>query len=111
MSRAVDGQRIHDGMVTHPSGCPRKRGDCSPLARVASPNYESFMCCGETHSAPVPTDVLRLCILSTHSTGVNVLVNLDERDATDVASVLLGGLSSFAQDKAHCAPTGEERDA
>ena len=104
-TRKADGQRIHDGAVTHPAGCPRKRTDCSPLARVASPEYESFMCCGETDAAPVPTDRLRLCILSTHATGVNVLVNLDERDATDVAAVLLGGMSSMAQAKANTLPT------
>jgi len=98
--RVRDGAAIHDGMVTHPGGCPRHRTDCAPLARVASPDFESFMCCGETASAPVPTDRLRLCIRSTHKHGVDVLVNLDPRDATDTATVLLGGLSSLAQEAA-----------
>lgn len=73
------------------------------MSRVASPGYESFMCCGETNAAPVPTDVLRLCIKSSHDRKpVDVLVNLDRRDAIDVASVLLGGMSSLAQaDAAH----------
>lgn len=104
IGRASDGQPIHDGEVTHPSRCPRNRTDCVPLARVASPGYESFMCCGETDSAPVPTDRMRLCVLSTHKHGVDVQINIDERDATDIASVLLGGLSSFAQDRANTLP-------
>lgn len=70
------------------------------MARTASPNFESFMCCGETDAAPVPTDRLRLCILSTHATGVDVMVNLDERDAIDTAYVLFAGMSSLAQAKA-----------
>lgn len=53
------------------------------------------MCCGETTNAPVPTDRLRLCIKSTHEHGVDVLVNVDERDAVHTASVLLGGLSAL----------------
>jgi hypothetical protein len=96
-------ERIHDGAVTPPAGCPRQRTDCTPLARVSSPQFESFMCCGETASAPVPTDRLRLCVRSTHKHGVDVLVNFDERDATDTAYVLLGGLSAFAQDLAAAA--------
>lgn len=56
------------------------------------------MCCGETSSAPVPTDVLRLCIKSSHDRKpVDILVNLDRRDAIDVAAVLMGGMSSLAQ--------------
>jgi hypothetical protein len=106
--RTARGPMIHDGAVYPPAGCPRARSDCSPLSRVSSPNYESFMCCGETDAAPVPTDRLRLCVLSTHSTGVDVMVNFDERDATDTAYVLLGGLSVFAQDAAmRPAPSAE----
>lgn len=97
MKRSADGTRVHDGEITHPAGCPRGLPNCVPLARVASPNYDSFMCCGETDAAPVPTDRLRLCLKSTHEHGIDVLVNLDERDATDTAAVLLGGLSSLAQ--------------
>ena len=41
----------------------------------------------------VPTDRFRLCIKSTHKTGVDLIVNLDERDVIDTASVLLGALS------------------
>lgn len=100
MTRMPDGPRIHDGAVIDPVGCPRKRTDCTPLARVASPVFESYMCCGETHNAPVPTDTFRLCVHSSHPSGVDVLVNLDERDVIDTASVLLGGLSSVAQVKA-----------
>lgn len=100
MTRHPSGPTIHDGAVYPPAGCPRGRADCAPLSRVASPKYESFMCCGETDAAPVPTDRLRLCVLSTHSTGVDVMANFDERDATDTAYVLLGGLSVFAQDRA-----------
>ncbi len=95
--RELAGTRIHDGAITHPGGCPRARTDCSPLARVASPGYESFMCCGETDAAPVATDVIRLCIKSTHDHGVDVMVNLDKRDVVDTAAVLLGGMSSLAQ--------------
>ena len=95
-SRTRDGETIHDGLITHPEGCPKAAGDCRPFSRVASPGYESFMCCGETHpeGRNVPTDIFRLCIGSTHETGVDLTVNLDERDAIDVASVLLAGLSS-----------------
>ena len=89
-----------DGEVRHPSGCPRGLTNCVPLARVSSPAFESFTCCGETNAAPVPTDILRLCILSTHDTGVDVSVYLDRRDATDTATVLLGALSSLAQESA-----------
>jgi hypothetical protein len=53
------------------------------------------MCCGETDAAPVPTDRLRLCVVSTHATGVDVLVNFDERDAVHTSSVLLAGLSAL----------------
>ncbi len=89
------GKRIFDGVVLAPSGCPRKLSDCLPSSRVSSPKYESFMCCGETNAEqrPVLTDRFRLCILSTHKTGVDLIVNLDERDVIDTASVLLGALS------------------
>lgn len=104
-----EGTMIHDGEVTHPGGCPRGRKDCGALARVASPGYASFMCCGETDAAPVPTDRLRLCILSTHDRGpVDLMVNLDDRDAIDTASVLLAGLSSHAQVTAFGTPSTAE---
>lgn len=95
MTRLADGSTIHDGAISDPVGCPRERTDCSPLSRISSPCFESFMCCGQTTSAPVPTDRLRLCIKSTHEHGVDVLVNLDERDAVHTSSVLLGGLSAL----------------
>ena len=92
-------RRLFDGVTQHPTSCPRQLTDCAPLSRIASPDYESFMCCGETvpEGRSVPTDIFRLCIFSTHKTGVDILVNLDERDVIDTASVLLGGLSSNAQ--------------
>lgn len=93
--RQREGVTIHDGSITDPTGCPRSRTDCSALSRIASPGYESFMCCGQTTSAPVPTDRLRLCIKSTHNDGVDVLINVDERDAVHTASVLLGGLAAL----------------
>lgn len=97
-ARTRAGETIHDGLITHPEGCPKAAGDCRPLSRIASPGYESFMCCGETYpeGRSVPTDIFRLCIGSTHETGVDLMVNLDERDAIDTASVLLAGLSSNA---------------
>lgn len=104
----TSGQRIQDGHIAHPSGCPRKRTDCVPLSRVASDGFESYMCCGETNAAPVPTDTLRLCIKSTHEHGVDLLVNFDERDATDTAFALLGGLSSRATDRAIAERATEE---
>jgi len=95
-----DGQVLHDGGIFDPSGCPRGLGSqCKPMSRIASAGYESFMCCGQTHSAPVPTDRLRLCIKSTHATGVDLLVNLDERDVVHTASVLMGGLASLGSVK------------
>lgn len=99
MKRTKEGGAIHDGLVTHPSGCPKKAEDCAPLSRISSPDYESFMCCGETdpEGRSVPADLFRLCIGSTHETGVNLVVNFDERDAIDTASVLLSALSSNAQ--------------
>jgi hypothetical protein len=93
--RTRDGEAIHDGEINDPHVCPRGRFDCSALARYASPGFESFMCCGETKTAPVPTDRLRFCIKSTHEHGVDVLVNLDERDAVHSASVILAGLSAL----------------
>lgn len=105
--RIREGSQIHDGAVPYLSGCPRKLSGCTPMARVASPEFASYMCCGETDTAPVPTDVIRLCIFSSHDNKpVDLLVNLDRRDATDVASVLLGGLSSLAQADAGRAPIG-----
>ncbi len=88
-------KRIFDGVISAPKGCPRKLSDCQPSSRVASPGYESFMCCGETDEAQrtVPTDRFRLCIKSTHRTGVDLTVNLDQRDVIDTAAVLLGALS------------------
>jgi hypothetical protein len=98
--RVRDGQALHDGGIFAPIGCPRGLGSqCGPLSRIASLGFESFMCCGQTHSAPVPTDRLRLCIKSTHETGVDLLVNLDERDAVHTASVLMGGLSALGSVK------------
>lgn len=97
--RERDGSAIHDGHIADITGCPRQRSDCSPLARYASPGFESFMCCGETASAPVPTDRLRLCVKSTHATGVDLLVNIDERDAVHTASVILAGLSALGSVK------------
>lgn len=91
----MTGKRIFDGVILPPNGCPRKLSDCQPSSRVASPGYESFICCGETvaDQRTVPTDRFRLCILSTHKTGVDLIVNLDERDVVDTASVLLAALS------------------
>lgn len=100
--RKRDGPVIHDDGIRDAKGCPRGRSDCFPLARYASPGFASFMCCGETKSAPVPTDRLRLCIKSTHDQGpVDVLVNLDERDVVHTASVLLGGLSALGAVSIH----------
>lgn len=94
--RTVDGTALHDGAIYDPtSGCPRGRHDCKPLSRIASPAFTSFMCCGETSNAPMPTDRLRLCIKSTHDHGVDVLVNLDERDAVHTCSALIGGLAAL----------------
>jgi hypothetical protein len=99
-ARVHDGQVLHDGGIYAPTGCPRGLdSQCTPLSRIASQAFESFMCCGQTHSAPVPTDRLRLCIKSTHATGVDLLVNLDERDAVHTASVLMGGLSALGSVK------------
>ena len=95
MSQVADGPVLHDGAIYDPKGCPRQRTDCAPLARYASEGYESFMCCGETASAPVKSDRLRLCIKSTHDHGVDLLVNLDERDAVHTATVLMAGLSAL----------------
>lgn len=95
MSQVADGPVLHDGAIFDPRGCPRRRTDCYPLGRYASPGYESFMCCGETAAAPVATDRLRLCVKSTHEHGVDVMFNLDERDAVHTATVLLGGLSAL----------------
>lgn len=96
----MSGKRISDGVIEPPSGCPRKLPDCLPLSRVASPDCESFMCCGETADGrrSVSLDRFRLCILSTHKTGVDLIVNLDERDVVDTAAVLLGALSYDAQE-------------
>lgn len=96
--RTFDGPQLHDGEVPYVAGCPRGRTDCCAISRKASPEFESFMCCGETAAAPVPTDVLRLCIKSSHDRSpVDIIVNLDRRDAIDVAAVLMGGMSSIAQ--------------
>jgi len=91
--RRVVALPIHDGAVRSIAGCPRGRTDCTALGRYASPEYESFMCCGETDAAPVATDHLRLCIKAQHAHGVDIMVNLDERDAVHSAAVLLAGLS------------------
>lgn len=95
--RVRDGQTLHDGSIYDPHGCPRGLDhQCSPLSRIASPAFASFMCCGQTNSAPVPSDRLRLCIKSTHDRSpVDLLVNLDERDTVHAASVLMGGLASL----------------
>lgn len=94
--RHRDGPTIHDHGIYDPAGCPRQRTDCQPLARYSGSDYASFMCCGETAAAPVPSDRLRLCIKSTHKDGpVDLLVNLDERDAVHTSSVLLAGLSAL----------------
>lgn len=90
-----DGPTLHDGAIYDPTRCPRGMTDCAPLARYASPGFDSYMCCGETSGAPVPTDRLRLCIKSTHATGVDLLVNFDERDAVHTVSVLTAGLSAL----------------
>ena len=88
---------IHDGEIAFPAGCPRGLA-CLPLARVASEGFASFMCCGDNAGdASVPTDRFRLCIKSTHDARpADVMVNLDERDVIDTASVLMGALSSNA---------------
>lgn len=94
--RDREGPAIHDHGIYGAAGCPRGRIDCDALARYASPDAASFMCCGETSAAPVPTDRLRLCILSTHDRSpVDMMVNLDERDAVHTSSVLLAGLSAL----------------
>lgn len=96
--RTREGSQIHDGEVPFLAGCPRGLRDCNAMARVAAPEFTSYVCCGETDAAAVPTDVLRLCIKSSHDRKpVDLMVNLDRRDAIDVASVLLGGMSSLAQ--------------
>lgn len=98
--RVADGETLHDGGIYDPTGCPRGLdSQCTPMSRIASPGFGSFMCCGQTHSAPVPTDRLRLCIKSTHKTGVDLLVNLDERDTVHTAAVLMGGLAALGSVK------------
>ncbi|MGJ0510218.1 MAG: hypothetical protein ACR652_24490 [Methylocystis sp.] len=101
--RTKDGQTIHDGTIYGPARiCPRGLTECSPLSRCASPNFASYFCVGETDAAPVPTDRLRFCVFSSHDNKpVDVMVNFDERDATDAAYTLLGGLSAFACDRAN----------
>lgn len=94
-TREKDGPALHDGAIYDPVGCPRGLTECAPLSRIASPGFTSFMCCGETAAAPVPTDRLRLCIKSTHDTGVDIQVNLDERDVVHASSVLMGGLAAL----------------
>jgi hypothetical protein len=96
-ARTHEGVTLHDGGIYDPSGCPRGLGDqCQPLSRIASPSFASFMCCGQTGSAPVPTDRLRFCVKSTHDCGpVDVLVNFDERDTVHACSVLMGGLAAL----------------
>jgi hypothetical protein len=106
--RERDGAAVHNHGIVDPVGCPRGCRDCAPLARYASPKFESFMCCGETSSAPVPTDRLRLCIKSTHATGVDLLVNLDERDTVHTASVLLAGLSALGSVAIHASQSLSE---
>lgn len=93
MERKIVGSQVHDGEVQSLGGCPRGRTDCGALARYASLGPESFMCCGETRAAPVPADRLRLCIKADHEHGVDIMVNLDERDVAHTAAVLLAGLS------------------
>jgi hypothetical protein len=107
--REREGITLHDGAIYDPKGCPRGRSDCQPLARIASPGYESFMCCGETASAPVASDRVRLCQKSTHAHGVDLMVNFDERDAVHTASVLLSALSALGsvQITASASETGE----
>jgi hypothetical protein len=97
--RLRDGKAIQDGCIIDPKGCPRGLGDCFPLARYSSPAFESFVCCGETHAAPMPSDRLRLCQKSTHAHGVDILVNLDERDVVHTATVLMAGLSALGSVK------------
>ncbi len=107
MSRKQEAPTLHDGEIVAPQGkCPKGMVDCWALSRVASEDYESFMCCGETtpESRSVPTDIFRLCIRSDHETGVDLMVNLDERDVIDTSSVLLGALSSNTNLKAMAAP-------
>jgi hypothetical protein len=112
VSRQTKGTMVHDGVVPWISGCPRGFNDCTAVARKASPGFESYMCCGETATSPVPTDVLRLCIKSSHDRKpVDLLVNLDRRDAIDVACVLLGGMSMLAQADAANAFAIAERPA
>lgn len=111
MSAERPKKRIFDGVIDAPGGCPRHLSDCLPSSRVASPDYESFMCCGETakEQRTVPTDRFRLCIKSTHRTGVDVMVNLDERDVIDTASVLLGALSYDHVGRMFSGATGEAK--
>ena len=92
--RLPEGPQCHDGIFNPLQGCPRGRTDCTPVARRASPEFESYFCCGLTNAAPVPEDVVRLCVKSTHARGpVDLLVNFDDRDAIDAIAVLSAGLS------------------
>lgn len=96
-------EKIHDGNFNTPAGCPRGLLHvCTPLSRIASADGKSFICCGETAAAAVPTDRIRLCLKSEFVMrgAVDVMMDLDERDATDTAYVLLGALSAFAQERA-----------
>jgi len=94
VSRPPEGPQCHDGMVHPLSTCPRGRTDCTPVARRASPGFESFFCCGETDGATVPEDTIRLCVKSTHDQGpVDLMVNFDDRDTIDAIAVLSAGLS------------------
>ncbi|KKN20985.1 hypothetical protein LCGC14_0930100 [marine sediment metagenome] len=55
------------------------------------------MCCGETAEAQrtIPGDRFRLCVYS-QAGGADMIINLDDRDVVDTASVLLSALSSDA---------------
>lgn len=78
--------------INLPDRCLRDRGDCRPLAQVASEGLESFICCGHNMavSRSIPTDRFRVCWKNDQ---VDELSDWDERDMKDTISVLAQALS------------------
>lgn len=73
-----------------PRHCPRGRGDCQALSQIIAPEHVSFVCCGEHNGEGVAyaQDRYRFCHKTPDPHGVDILIDVDERDVAHMAAVL-----------------------
>lgn len=80
-----------------PEKCLRDRGDCQPLAQIASTCGTSFYCCGKNDSSTrtVEQNKYTVCFKGQYRDSIS---GNDKRDLTHNAAVLIQALAIIEED-------------